>query len=38
MNKIQKIKELTVLCNKYCEGKERELINQLHAYRWPVYR
>ncbi|MBE6317769.1 MAG: M48 family metallopeptidase [Bacteroidales bacterium] len=26
------------LCNKYCEGKERELINQLHAYRWPVYR
>lgn len=26
------------LCDEYCEGKESELIAQLHKFRWPVYR
>ena len=26
------------LCNKYCGGREAELIADLHAHKWPVYR
>lgn len=26
------------LCNKYCNGRETELIAELHAYQWPIYK
>ncbi len=26
------------LCNQYCNGHEADLIAQLHAHQWPVYR
>ena len=26
------------LCNKYCNGRETELISELHAYQWPIYK
>lgn len=26
------------LCNQYCAGREQQLIADLHAFHWPVYR
>ncbi len=26
------------LCNQYCGGREAQLIADLHAYHWPIYR